>query len=203
VLVAIIAAAVVAAVALSGGGEKQAATTSTGTATTTATTATAAVGLAGVVPNDVMKYCQSVAPTAGAALMASCSPPAGGTVFYPDSWSISLFPNSNALRQAYNSLRRQNDIGKDFGACSGIEWGGEGAWAHGPGKPGGRRFCYFSGNVAVIVWAHEKLGQPTHIDTLGVARASGSDHSNLFSWFRFWHHRIGKCSAPDCEARLQ
>jgi hypothetical protein len=195
--------AVVAAVALSGGGgEKQTASTGTGTSATT-TTPTKAVGLTGVVPHDVMKYCKSVAPSAGAAETASCSPPTGGSVFYPDSWSISLFSNSTALGNAYNALRRQNDIGKNYGTCNGIDWGGEGAWTHGPGKPGGRRFCYFSGNVAVIVWAHEKLGQPTHIDTLGTARASGSDHSNLFSWYRFWHHRIGKCSAPDCVASIK
>jgi hypothetical protein len=34
-------------------------------------------------------------------------------------------------------------------------WGGERAWLHGPDKPGGRVFCYFDGNDAVIVWTHE------------------------------------------------
>jgi hypothetical protein len=64
-------------------------------------------------------------------------------------------------------------------------------------------FCYFDGDFAVVVWTHEKLGQASHIDMLGVARAAGSDHSNLYNWFRFWHHRIGKCPAPDCVAKLQ
>jgi serine/threonine protein kinase len=198
-LVLIVAGAVVAAVVLSGGGEKKA--TSTGTSPTT-TAPAPAIGFAGVVPNDVMKYCKTASPTLGAALTAQCLPPASTTVFYPDNWAISLFPNATALDKAYNGLRHTNDIGQNYGACSGIQWGGEGAWAHGPGKPGGRRFCYFDGNVAVIVWTHEKLAQPSHIDMLGIARARGSDHSNLFNWYRFWHHRIGKCPTPDCVARL-
>jgi hypothetical protein len=49
-------------------------------------------------------------------------------------------------------------------------------WEHGPGKPGGRVFCYFDGDDAVIVWTHERLGQPTHRDMLAIAREGGSDH---------------------------
>ena len=64
---------------------------------------------------------------------------------------------------------------------------------HGPDKPGGRRFCTFEGNVSVIAWMHEKLGQETHKDFLGVARLGGSDHARLFNWWNFWHHRnLGK-----------
>jgi hypothetical protein len=206
-LVALVAAAVVAALVLSGGGEKNAAATTTGTTTPTATTTqgvtSVAVGLAGVVPKPIFKYCTNAAKAPGAAQTVTCSPPAaaGGT-YYPNSWQLSLYPSAAALRSAYDALRHNNDIGANFGRCSGIEWGGEAGWAHGPGKPGGREFCYFDGNVAVIVWTHEKLGQPSHIDLLGIARSNGSDHSNLFNWFRFWHHRIGKCAVPDCVARL-
>ena len=72
-------------------------------------------------------------------------------------------------------------------------WGGEGEWLHGPDKPGGRRFCTFEGNVSAIAWTHEKLGQETHKDFLGVARLGGSDHARLFNWWNFWHHRnLGK-----------
>ncbi|MFY9579473.1 MAG: serine/threonine-protein kinase [Gaiellaceae bacterium] len=201
-LAAIIAGAVVAAVLLSGGGGKKAG--SPGTNPTTTATAPAAIGLAGVVPNDLFKYCTTVSPRAGAGETASCRPTGTtGTTFLPNSWEISLYPSATALHDAYNGLRRANGIGQDYGHCSGIAWGGEGGWAHGPGKPGGRRFCYFDGNFAVIVWTHERLGQASHVDTLGMARASGSDHYNLFSWYRFWHHRIGKCPAPDCVARLK
>ena len=84
---------------------------------------------------------------------------------------------------------------KPGGRCDGTSWGGEGPWDHGPDKPGGKRFCYFSGNDAVIVWTHEKLGQPNHLDLLAIARQSGGDHARLFNWWRFWHHRIGKAAA--------
>ena len=47
----------------------------------------------------------------------------------------------------------------------------------------------------MIVWTHEKLGQPDHKDVLLVARVAGSDHPGLFNWWRFWHHRIGKETA--------
>jgi serine/threonine protein kinase len=206
-LAAIVAGAVVAAILLTGGGGgKNAAPGGTQTTTGQGPTNPApagAVGLAGVVPNEIFKYCSEVAPRVGAALTATCQPPAAGTKFFPNSWEVSVFPSSPTLNKAYDALRRANHIRRDYGQCNGIAWVGEGSWAHGPGKPGGRRFCYFDGDFAVIVWTHEKLGQPSHVNTLGLARASGSDHSNLFGWYRFWHHRIGKCAAPDCAARLR
>ena len=70
-----------------------------------------------------------------------------------------------------------------------------------PAKPGGRRFCYFDGNFAVMVWAHEKLGQPTHVDFLGIAREGGSDHARLYSWWNFWIHLMGKCLQEGCTAQ--
>src|SRR6266540_1601000 len=210
-LVALIAAAVIVAVVLTGGGNEKTAATgsgattvSTGPATTAGTGVPAKVGLAGVVPTDIFKYCKKGPTAPGAVETAVCAPrPGAGGGYHPDSWTLSIYPNAAALHQAYDRLRRENDIGRNLGQCSGVAWGGEGAWEHGPGKPGGRRLCYFAGNVAVIVWTHEKLGQPSHIDTLATARAGGSDHSSLFSWFRFWHHRLGKCAQPDCVARLK
>jgi len=81
-------------------------------------------------------------------------------------------------------------------AYDGTSWGGSGPWVHPgtPPKPGGERFCYFDGDEAVIVWTHKKLGQPTHRDMLAIAREGGTDHAGLFTWWRFWHHRIGKVS---------
>jgi hypothetical protein len=46
-----------------------------------------------------------------------------------------------------------------------------------------------------MVWTHQKLGQPNHRDMLAIAREGGTDHAGLFSWWRFWHHRIGKSGA--------
>jgi hypothetical protein len=68
----------------------------------------------------------------------------------------------------------------------------ETAWEHRPGKPGGRVFCYFDGDDAVIVWTHERLSQATHHDMLAIAREGGSDHARLTRWWRPWHHLIGK-----------
>jgi len=165
------------------------------------------VGLAGVVPSPVFADCKVQArPQLGAAETAVCVPSAGGTRFYPSRLELSIFRSEAAVLTAYDAARKLAHVGTDFGRCDGTSWAGEGNWFHAPetaghpGKPGGRRFCYFDGDVAVIVWTHEKYGQATHVDFLGIARESGSDHADLFSWWRFWHHRIGKCLQIGCVA---
>ena len=90
------------------------------------------------------------------------------------------------------SSRRTRASNRNTGRCNAFVWGGELQWLHGAGKPGGRAFCYFDGNDAVIVWTHERLGQPTHRDILAIAREGGSDHVSLTRWWRPWHHLIGK-----------
>ena len=213
VVLALVAAAVAAAILLTQGGKTtgSATTGSTGGATTgasTTPTAAVAIGLPGVIPKPLFQHCKTAPPTNGASETANCTPPAGSTAFWPDSWTFSLYPSTAAALRGYNTLRVQNGIGTNFGRCDRTSWSGEGAWLHNPEpgaqpKKGGRRFCYFQGNVAVIVWLHAKLGQPNHIDMLGIARASGSDHFNLFGWYSFWHHTVGKCIAPGCVARLK
>jgi hypothetical protein len=120
---------------------------------------------------------------------AVCLPPSGT----PDRWEISSYPNGAALVAAYaGELRRREDIVRGEGKCNAFSWGGERTWLHGPDKPGGRAFCYFDGDDAVIVWTHERLGQPTHRDILVIAREGGSDHARLTHWWRPWHHLVGK-----------
>jgi hypothetical protein len=173
------------------------------------------VGLAALIPKPLFKNSCTVlsAPlVAGAVQSASCTPPTNAAdrklPFYPDRWDVSIFPDQAALDSAYSALRRQTDTGQNFGACNNVTWGGESPWIHGPGKPGGRLFCYFEGNVAVIVWTHNKIGgsppaaQADHIDMLATAREGGSDHPALFNWWRFWHHKIGKCQEEGCVAQL-
>jgi hypothetical protein len=122
---------------------------------------------------------------------AVCLPPSGT----PDRWEISMYPNASTLAAAYASeLRRREDVPRNKGKCNAFSWGGEHAWLHGPDKPGGRVFCYFDGSDAVIVWTHERLGQPTHKDILAIAREGGIDHAALTRWWRPWHHEIGKGS---------
>ena len=209
ILVAVIAAAVAAALLIGGNDSSSSSSPPTlpSTTTSTSTSAEVAVGLQGVVPETLMKHCKVTSPTNGASQTAACAAPAGTTTFWPDTWSFSFYPSTPAAMRAYDALRIQSGIGGNFGRCDRTSWSGEGAWLHNPEagappKPGGRRFCYFQGNVAVIVWLHEKLAQPNHIDMIGTARASGSDHFNLYSWYSFWHHTVGKCLAPGCVARL-
>ncbi len=153
----------------------------------------AATGLASVVPAAIWKDCQvQPSPEARADETAACVP-AGGM---PDRWEISRYPNGLALAEAYRSeLGKRADIKRDSGKCNAFVWGGELEWQHGVNKPGGRVFCYFDGNDAVIVWTHERLSQPTHRDIMVIAREGGSDHTGLTRWWRPWHHQIGKAGA--------
>lgn len=207
-VVVLVAAAVIAAVLITNGnGNKSAATTSTTQPVTTTSGAPVAVGLRGVVPSTLMRYCKIVRPINSAAETASCAAPKTTTAFWPNTWSFSLYPSTNAAIKAYNALRTQNGIASNFGRCDRTTWAGEGQWLHNPEpgaqpKVGGRRFCYFQGNVAVIVWLHEKNAQPTHIDMIGIANAGGNDHFHLYGWYSFWHHTVGKCLAPNCVAKL-
>ena len=129
------------------------------------------VGLATLIPKPVYGGCTLLAkPIAGAVQTAECVPPAGARQgFYPDHLELSTFATDAALGRAYAAASKSADVGSDFGRCNGTSWLGEGPWYHAPevagrpGKPGGRRLCYFDGNVAVIVWTHEKFGQATHV----------------------------------------
>jgi class 3 adenylate cyclase len=193
-LVALIAAATaVGVVYLTSGGGAEKGTAAPGTTESTggagAPTVSAA-GLRALIPAAIWSACrvQTVAEP-NADETAVCLPTSG----VPDRWEVSTYPNSVALAGAYNSeLRKRSDVKKDTGKCNAFFWGGELAWMHGPGKPGGRVFCYFDGDDAVIVWTHERLGQPTHRDMLAIAREGGSDHARLTRWWRPWHHLIGK-----------
>jgi len=147
-------------------------------------------GLDAIVPAAIWKDCRLQTVAEPSALQTAVCLPANGV---PDRWEISSYPNGAALKTAYDSaLRGQPDLEPNSGKCNAFSWGGEREWLHGPGKPGGRVFCYFDGNDAVAVWTHQRLGQPTHRDVLMIAREGGSDHAGLTRWWRPWHHLIGK-----------
>jgi serine/threonine protein kinase len=155
--------------------------------------------LAALVPAPVWQTCKTQAtPRAGALETAVCLPPKNATTFAPDHLELSTFASTAAAQRAYESERRLHHVPANRGSCNGVSWGGEGTWLHNPAAPGakpklgGSRFCYFAGNDAVIVWTHGKFGQSTHTDLLGIAREGGSDHPELYGWWRFWHHRLGK-----------
>lgn len=172
-------------------GEGGAAATSTGgeLGSTDATR----VGVIALIPSGLARNCvKQPVQNIGAVETAVCVQRSGQAGFTPDRWEVSIYPSGSALREAYNAERGRHDLATDQGKCNRLTWGGEGAWSHGPGKPGGRRLCYFDGNDAVIVWSHERLGQPTHRDVLCVAREGGTDHASLTSWWAYAHHLIGK-----------
>jgi hypothetical protein len=150
--------------------------------------------LATLVPSPLWKECalQDV-PRSGAVESAVCTQSAdASTGNSPDSWEISIYPTAAALEKAYEAERQNAGATSDGGRCDGTHWDGSGAWLHPQDQPGGERFCYFDGDDAVLVWTHERLGQPSHRDLLAIAREGGTDHAGLFVWWRFWHHRIGK-----------
>lgn len=196
IVIAVAAATAAAVVYLTTGnhGERSSAakeTTTTGGSTTTVPSSK--LTLADLVPAKLWAGCKvQTVPEPNAVETAVCLPQSGVQGFQPDRGQISIYPNGGALRAAYESERRGHHVARDQGKCSRFVWGGEGTWEHGPDKPGGRRFCYFDGDDAVIVWMHESLGQPSHRDILAVAREGGSDHARLSLWWRPWHHLIGK-----------
>jgi hypothetical protein len=179
------------------GGSAGAARSPTGTGTGTIASPTEHVAPASdviaLIPSSLSKGCvRQTVPDVGAVATAVCLPPEGAQGFRPDRWQVSIYPSGKAVRAAYESARKGQKLGRNTGKCNSLSWGGEGAWAHGPGKPGGRRLCYFDGDDAVIVWIHERLGQANHRDVLGIAREGGSDHVRLIGWWTFAHHLIGK-----------
>ena len=167
------------------------------TATST-TEVQAPASLEALVPRQLWKDCVVQGqPATGAVQTAACTQSGDLSVQNPpDHWDISIYPSGQALAAAYTAAREAAGV-KEGGRCDGTSWGGAGAWVHpgDPPKPGGDRFCYFDGDDAVIVWTHRKLGQPNHRDMLATAREGGTDHAGLYTWWRFWHHRIGKASA--------
>jgi serine/threonine-protein kinase len=168
------------------------------TSSTNPTEAVAPASLSALVPRQLWKDCAvQNQPAPGAVESAVCSQPGDLTVQNPpDRWDISIYPDEQSLEAAYTEAREAAGV-EPGGRCDGTSWGGAGPWVHpgSPPKPGGERFCYFDGDDAVIVWTHKKLGQPTHRDMLATAREGGTDHAGLFTWWRFWHHRIGKVGA--------
>lgn len=179
------------------------------TAETTPTKVTAKEPIEALIPAALEADSCTVQPAPlhpGAVQSVICAPPLTGCLDRkpcPDRWELSTFKSAAALTNAYEQLRKANSVARAAGKCNGVTWGGEGPWEHGPTKPGGRRFCYFDGHDAVVVWAHDKLGQASHVDVLGAASLGGSDHQHLYNWWNFWHHEIGKCQEEGCVAKVE
>ena len=181
-----------------GGGNTVAGETTQQTTSSTTTEAVSNVSgaISGIVPNDITKNCKTAETREGAAETVTCS--SQGVEFFP-TLELSFYNDSAALRKAYDELKAEQNITQtNFGRCDGIAWDGESEWKHANGNVGGRRFCKFEGNQAVIYWSHERLGQPSHRDMLGIARTDDLAIDQLSNWFRFWRDKIGKCPEKDC-----
>lgn len=165
------------------------ATTETGTTTEEEVPAR----LDAIVPSNLWADCQvQTVPDPSALETAVCLPDQNTGKFEPDRWQVSLYPDGKTVTAAYDAAREDAGVRTDSGTCSRFSWTGETGWEHGPGQPGGRVFCYFSGDNAIIVWTHRRFDQPTHRDILAIAMEGGSDHARLFRWWNPRHHLIGK-----------
>lgn len=182
-------------------------TTTTNSSTTTQateTTATVSGAIAGIVPRDIYKNCKTAPTREGAAETVTCK--SEGVEFFP-TLELSFFNDSASLQTAYDTLKAEEEVTQsNFGRCDGIAWEGEAEWKHptNPPKVGGRRFCKFdtAAGEAVLYWSHDRLGQPSHRDMLGIARTDQLATDQLSNWFRFWRNKIGKCPQKDCTARF-
>jgi hypothetical protein len=152
-----------------------------------------AATLDAIVPAALWADCQvQTVPDPNAVETAVCLPAQNTGKFAPDRWQVSLYPDGKTVGAAYDAALAEAGVPKNSGTCSRLSWTGESPWEHGPGQPGGRLFCYFSGENAIIVWTHLRLDQPSHRDILAMAMEGGSDHARLFRWWNPRHHLIGK-----------
>ncbi len=156
--------------------------------TTTTTPSTPSTLLSVLAPTQIAATCTAETPGAGAVETDACVPTEGATVSDPDSFRLSFFPNAKALETAYSAEKARGRVAR----CGSTT--GERVWIHTEtGKRGGRRVCLTEGNEFVVVWTHEKLGSPDHVDMLGVARKPGRSPTIFRSWWQAVNDNIGKC----------
>jgi hypothetical protein len=179
----LVAGAVVAAILTMGGDSEAGDTTTTG-ATTPVTV------LDAVVPTALTRGCtKRGTPVAPAVETYECTPTETDPSSYPDESEISFYASGENLAVGFEDATD----GLTEAPCGAVT--GERAWIHvSTGQRGGRRACFTDDEGrSVIVWTHEKLGSPDHVDTLGIGREPGRT-SNLFrSWWNAVNDDIGKC----------
>jgi serine/threonine-protein kinase len=182
-IVALLVAAGIAAAVLTSGDDSSGSPTTTG-----AGEATTLIGA--VVPNAVSRGCTKAAEPANAAAETyNCTPTENDPTSYPDQLQISFYTSGAQLAEGYEEAID----GLTPSACGNVV--GERAWIHvATGKRGGRRTCFQDDeNRSVIVWTHEKLGSPDHVDTLGIALEGGRSPTLFRSYWNAVNDDIGKC----------
>ena len=166
----------------------QAATTQT-TGTTTEPAAPTSL-LEVLTPTQIARGCtKSAGPRAGAVETNVCTPAEGAPTSDPNEFELSFFSEALPLEEAYG---REKDRLNER-ACGGTL--GERVWIHqATGKRGGRRICGVDDNGAfVVIWTHEKLEAPDHVDMLGIAREPGRSPTTFTSWWAGLNDNLGKC----------
>ncbi|MBA3475320.1 MAG: protein kinase [Actinobacteria bacterium] len=189
---AVIALAAIPGIILLAGDEDTAAGTQTTTQTAGTTTEPAAPTslLEVLTPTQITRGCtKSANPVPGAVETDTCTPTEGAPTSHPNEFELSFFGDALPLEESY----KQEKDALDEQTCGGIA--GERVWIHlATGKRGGRRFCGVdSGGRFVIVWTHEKLDAPDHVDMLGIAREPGRSPTTFTSWWAAVNDNIGKC----------
>jgi hypothetical protein len=161
-------------------------------------------GFEGLARASFLSQCEKAPTREGASRTITCEP--SGSANFED-LELSLYSSSSAMRASYDQLKEEFGITEEeFGRCDGAAWEGEAEWLHNSGKVGGRRFCTFAedtatgGQKAVIIWTHERLGQPSHRDMIGVARHEELASRDLSRFFNFWKEELGKCPDEGCTA---
>jgi hypothetical protein len=162
--------------ALSGGSSSKSSsgnTTSNGTPTTLRDA---------LLPTGVAKYCTvESTPSKGAIETLTCSSPASAPSAYPDKFTVNFFSSASARQTAYDQAKK----GVRILNCGGVS--GQSKWIHqSDGKTGGFVVCGIDKKTgdSTIVWTHEKLGNPTHVDMVGVALEPGRGTSMFRSWWK-------------------
>jgi len=173
----VIAGAIVGAVlAFSGGSSSKSSsgkTTSNGTPTTLRDA---------LLPTGIAKNCEvQSTPDKGAVETDTCSSPASAPSAYPDSFTLNFFSSPSVRQTAYDDAKK----GVRILNCGGVP--GQSNWVHqSDGKLGGVVVCGIDKKTgdSTIVWTHEKRGNPTHVDMVGVALEPGRGTSMYRSWWR-------------------
>jgi hypothetical protein len=187
----------------SGDDDSTAGPTTTAPTVTDGNQQTGDTGFEGLVPASFLNQCSKAPTRSGAEATVTCEPGASANF---QELELSLYANKSDALATYNALKQQDNVSDaDFGACTGSEWTGEGEWLHATGKAGGRRYCAFvddgaGGEKAVVVWTHERLGQASHRDMVGIASNDELASRDLYTFFTFWKDQLGKCPDEGCTA---
>ena len=206
VLAALIAGGVIAAVLLSSNGTKKASTTTGMNMETTTTSST--TGLLSQLPSDVptssCKVTSGEHPGSLQTVNCNFTDKSGRHIYlHADDFKSHKFLYSTYRLHGVDDEKAaggspDSTLKKATGACTSIDWLGEGPWSHATGEEAaGRRSCYIAAGstkackvtgapqCSVIVWTLD-------ISNLFMrAVLPTTQHRNLLTWWRFHAHLFG------------